>query len=110
MNYSNEELKALSDEALVHAELQLDRDLVDLRFKKNRDQLRNVNQIKEVRRNIARTRTEQRRRELEANAAKNSLRDLHRASFKANVKTSSEVSTEGSTFGADMNEQVEDAE
>jgi len=110
MNYSNEELKALSDEALVHTELQLDRDLVDLRFKKNRDQLRNVNQIKEVRRNIARIRTEQRRRELEANAAKNSLRDLHRSSFKANVKTSSEVSTEGSTFGADMNEQVEDAE
>ena len=62
MNYTSTELKALTDEQVVHAELQLDRDLVGLRFRKNADQLRDVNQIKVVRRNIARVRTEQRRR------------------------------------------------
>ena len=73
MNYTSTELKALTDEQVVHAELQLDRDLVGLRFRKNADQLRNVNQIKVVRRNIARVRTEQRRRELDAGLAKNAL-------------------------------------
>ena len=52
MDYTSTELKALTDEQVVHAELQLDRDLVGLRFRKNADQLRNVNQIKVVRRNI----------------------------------------------------------
>ena len=60
MNYTSTELKALTDEQVVHAELQLDRDLVGLRFTKNADQLRDVNQIKVVRRNIARVRTAQR--------------------------------------------------
>lgn len=106
MTYNNTELKALSDEELVHAELQLDRDLIALRFRKNSDQLRDVMQIKQVRRNIARTRTEQRRREIEAQQAKNTLLEMHRASFKA----ATTQSVEGSSFAADLNEQMEDGE
>lgn len=106
MNYTSTELKELTDEQVVHAELQLDRDLVGLRFSKNADQLRNVNQIKVVRRNIARVRTEQRRRELGAGLTKNTLRDQHRATFAA----AASATTEGSSFAADLNEQMEDGE
>ena len=106
MTYNNTELKALSDEELVHAELQLDRDLIALRFRKNSNQLRDVMQIKQVRRNIARTRTDQRRREIEAQQAMNTLLEMHRASFKAAVTQS----VEGSSFAADLNEQMEDGE
>ena len=42
-----------------------------------------MNQIKVVRRNIARVRTEQRRRELEQGLSKNALLEQHRASFVA---------------------------
>jgi large subunit ribosomal protein L29 len=106
MSYTNSELKAMSDEQVVHAELQLDRDLVSLRFRKNADQLRDVNQIKTVRRNIARIRTEQRRREIEAGLSKDALREIHRATFAATAT----ASVEGSSFGADLNEQMEDGE
>ena len=106
MSYTSTELKSLSDEQVVHAELQLDRDLIGLRFSKNADQLRNVNQIKVVRRNIARVRTEQRRRELEAGLAKNSLLEQHRSTFSA----SAVVKSEGSSFAADLNEQMEDGD
>ena len=106
MDYTSTELKELSDEQVVHAELQLDRDLVGLRFQKSADQLRNVNQIKVVRRNIARVRTEQRRRELAAGLAKNALRNQHRATFTAAASTK----IEGSSFAADLNEQLEDGE
>ena len=106
MNYTSTELKELTDEQVVHAELQLDRDLVGLRFSKNADQLRNVNQIKVVRRNIARVRTEQRRRELGAGLAKNTLREQHRVTFTA----ADSATTEGSSFAADLNEQMEDGE
>ena len=94
MSYTNTELKALTDEQVVHAELQLDETLVGLRFRKSADQLRNVNQIKVVRRNIARVRTEQRRRELDAGLAKNALLEQHRATFTA----AATVQTEGSSF------------
>ena len=104
MNYSNSDLQALSDEALVHAELQLDRDLVTLHFKKNAGQLRNVTLIKNARRNIARVRSEQRRREIEGNLIKDSLRDIHRATFSAKAT----VVAGGSSFAADLNEQMED--
>ena len=106
MDYTTTELKALTDEQVVHAELHLDRDLVSLRFRKSADQLRNVNQIKVVRRNIARVRTEQRRRELDAGLTKNALLEQHRATFTA----AAAVQTEGSSFAADLNEQMEDGE
>jgi len=103
MNYTSKELKALTDEQVVHAELQLDRDLVSLRFRKNADQLRDVNQIKTVRRNIARVRTEQRRRELEGGLSVNSLREAHRSTFAAVASSTSE----GSSFAADLGGQLE---
>ena len=107
MSYTKSDLEALSDEGLVHAELQLDRDLVELRFRKNAGSLRNVMKVKEVRRNIARVRTEQRNRERVAGLGKNSLRDQHRATF---VPTVTSESSEGSSFASDLNAQMEDTE
>jgi large subunit ribosomal protein L29 len=106
MTYTNTDLKDLTDEQVVHAELQLDRDLVGLRFRKNADQLRNVNQIKVVRRNIARVRTEQRRRELNGGLTKDTLLEQHRATFTAAVV----AKAVGSSFASDLNEQMEDGE
>jgi len=106
MKYTNENLQGMTDEQLVHTELQLDREIVSLRFRKNASQLRNVNLIKEARRNIARFRSEQRRRELALGLPKDSLKDLHRLTFTASAVSS----FEGSSFASDLNEQMEDGE
>ena len=106
MTYSTAELKSLSDEALVHAELQLDRDLVSLNFMKKAGTLRNVMSTRVVRRNIARVRTEQRRREIEQGLAKDSLKSTHRGSFVAG-ETAKET---GSSFAADLAEKMEETD
>ena len=107
MSYTKNDFEALSDESLVHAELQLDRDLVELRFRKNAGSLRNVMKVREVRRNIARVRTEQRNRERAAELGKNALRDQHRGTFVPAVVSES---VEGSSFASDLNAQMEDTE
>ena len=104
MSYTTTELKALADEALVHAELQLDRDLVSLNFMKKAGTLRNVMSVREVRRSIARVRTEQRRREIEQGLAKDSLKSQYRSTFVASATTTET----GSSFAADLNEQMEE--
>jgi ribosomal protein L29 len=106
MTYTTTELKALSDEALVHAELQLDRELVALNFMKKAGTLRNVMSTRVVRKNIARVRTEQRRREIEQGLAKDSLKAQHRASFVA----AAAVKEEGSSLLANVTEQMEETD
>lgn len=107
MSYTKSDLEALSDESLVHAELQLDRDLVGLRFQKKAGTLRNIMQPRVLRKNIARVRTEQRKRERSSDLPKNALRDEHRVSFVASEPA--EIA-EGSSFASDLNEQMEDTE
>lgn len=106
MTYTTTELKALSDEALVHAELQLDRELVSLNFMKKAGTLRNVMSTRVVRKNIARVRTEQRRREIEQGLSKDSLKALHRASFVATTASKEE----GSSLLANVTEQMEETD
>ena len=106
MSYTTTELKVLSDESLVHAELQLDRELVSLNFMKKAGTLRNLMSTRDVRKNIARVRTEQRRREIEQGLAKDSLKSQHRSTFVASTTT---MET-GSSFAADLNEQMEETD
>jgi len=106
MTYTTTELKTLSDENLVHAELQMDRELIALNFMKKAGTLRNVMSTRVVRKNIARVRTEQRRREIEQGLATDSLKALHRASFVATAA----VKEEGSSMLANVAEQMEETD
>ena len=86
---NNQEIKELSDEALVHAELQFQRDIVSERMivaedEKNAD----VMIFRKIRKAIARLRTEQRRRELEQSIPKDSLRSKYRRTFSYEAKAS----------------------
>lgn len=81
MNYN--ELASLGDEALVHKELQLERDLLELRFRLKTNQLDNTASITKIRKDIARIRTAQRERELAQGLSNNALRNSHRGSFRA---------------------------
>jgi len=78
-----EEFTALSDVALVHRELQLERDLMELRFRLKTNQLENTASIRMVRKDIARARTAQRVREKSQDPplGPNTLRTRHRNSF-----------------------------
>jgi ribosomal protein L29 len=95
----------ISDQELVHTELQLDRDLVDLRFAKQMGTLKETHKFKVIRREIARLRTEQVARENARGIAKNTLRDQYRGSFVPKVQT--EITDEGS-FASELNDQMEE--
>jgi ribosomal protein L29 len=100
-------IQAMSDEELVHNELQLDRDLVELRFAKQMGTLKQTHRFKQVRREIAQLRTEQVSHENTRGLAKNTLRDTYRSSFVA--QETSKVTSEGS-FASAFNEQMEEEE
>lgn len=90
--------KALSDEALVHHELQLERDLVRKNFAHSTNQLDDTASVKKVRRGIARARTEQRARELANGLGKDALRNQYRTTFKPAAAAAAE-STEQAAGG-----------
>ena len=79
----------LSDEALVHKELELERHIIHIRFQSQLEANENTHSIATLKRNIARVRTEQRHRELfdddgnrrDPVLPKNSLRSQHRKTF-----------------------------
>jgi large subunit ribosomal protein L29 len=73
----------LSDEQLVHKVLQSERELVAARFKLGMQQLENTSRLRVIRKEIARMRTEARRREIAAGIARDSLLGQHRRSFTA---------------------------
>ena len=75
-------LMELSDEALVHRELALERDLLRARFQMKVGQLENTAVLAALRKDIARARTEERRRELAAGLARNALREKYRQTFQ----------------------------
>lgn len=77
------ELKELDDKSLVHRELQLERELMDARFRNKTGQLEDTSKLAKLRKGIARARTLQREREVEQKLNPNSLRDMHRSSFVA---------------------------
>jgi large subunit ribosomal protein L29 len=75
------ELKSMDDKTLVHRELQLERELMDARFRSKTGQLDDTSKLAKLRKGIARARTAQRDREIEQSLAPNALRDAHRSSF-----------------------------
>ena len=81
----SEKLNAMSDEAMVHRELQLERDLLQAKFRHKTGQLDDSSALLKLRRDIARSRTVQRSREKDQGLRKNALRDMHRSSFKPGV-------------------------
>ena len=83
-------LNELSDEQLVHRELQLEREYIDTSFRKKTGQLEDASKIGKIRKDIARARTAQRERERAQNLAANTLRDQYRGSFKPGA-----ISTDG---------------
>ena len=97
----------MSDEELIHAELQLDRDIVELRFAKQMGTLKQTHRFKQIRKEIARLRTEQISRENSRGLAKNTLREAHRSSFVA--QETGRFSSEDS-FASELNEQMEEEE
>jgi ribosomal protein L29 len=78
---NTEEIASLSDEKLVHTELQLERDLIAARFAHRTSQLDDHSVIKKIRRNIARLCTASRGRELAQALPKDSLKATHAKSF-----------------------------
>ena len=79
------ELSKLDDKALVHTELQFERDLIEASFRHSTGQLDDVSKLGKLRRSIARARTAERTREREQGLTHNALRDRHRSSFKPEV-------------------------
>ncbi|MDP6943275.1 MAG: 50S ribosomal protein L29 [Myxococcota bacterium] len=77
-----EELRKMTDQKLVHHELQLERELIVSRFRKATGQVEDTSQLSGLRKDIARVRTIERQRELEQGLGKNALRQQHRPSFK----------------------------
>jgi len=75
------EITSLTDEQLVHRELQLERDLIATRFAHRTSQLDDSSKMKKIRRDIARLRTAARGREIEQSLPKDSLKAKHAKSF-----------------------------
>jgi large subunit ribosomal protein L29 len=82
------EVQSLSDEQLVHALLQAERDMVEVRFRHSMGQLENTSVLRQHRRGIARMLTATRKREVDQGLGKNSLMGSHVASFVARVGNS----------------------
>jgi large subunit ribosomal protein L29 len=93
MNFKD--LASLGDEALVHKELQLERDLLELRFRLKTNQLDNTASIRKIRKDIARLRTAQRDRERSAGIPLDSLRNQHRGTFTAGAAEAAAASSSG---------------
>ena len=76
------DLKSLSDEQLVHNELNLERQLIEASFRHRTSQLDDTSKLKKLRRQIARIRTEERNREIAAGVGADVLRNKFRGTFK----------------------------
>lgn len=71
----------LSDEQLVHRMFELERELVQARFRHSMNQLENTARLKQLRRDIARLKTETRTREVAQGLGKGALVHAHRQTF-----------------------------
>ncbi len=79
---TNDELRGLSDKELVHYELGCERSLTNAVLRLRVQTLENTNQVRVLRRSIARARTEQRQRELAQGLPKSTLLHTHRQDFR----------------------------
>jgi ribosomal protein L29 len=82
------DVRALSDEELVHQELELDRMMIQARFQKQIESLENTSVFQKLRTSIARLRTEQSVREKRQSLNSDALRNQFRKSFSPTVSSS----------------------
>jgi len=87
-------LNELSDEQLTHRLFDVEHELVTARFQHSMNTLENTAVLKTMRKDIARIKTEARRRELEQGLAKDALIRNHRSSWRTGESDASESSTE----------------
>jgi ribosomal protein L29 len=78
---NTQEINTMSDQKLVHTELQLERDLIAARFAHRTSQLDDNSVMKKIRRDIARLRTAARGREVAQSIPKDALKAAHQKSF-----------------------------
>jgi ribosomal protein L29 len=78
-----EDVTGLSDEALVHHEMDLERQLVRFNLTKGLRSSADTTKARGLRRGIARAQTELRRREIASGGVKGGLRVAHQGSFRA---------------------------
>lgn len=71
----------LSDEQLIHRVFESERELVQARFRHSMNQLENTAKLKQLRREIAKLKTETRTREVAQGLSKGALVHTHRQSF-----------------------------
>lgn len=71
----------LSDEQLVHRVFSTERELIQARFRHSTNQLENSAHLRVLRKEIARLKTEARRREIAQGLAKDLLIHTHRQTF-----------------------------
>lgn len=76
------DMATLSDEKLVHRELELERQLLDLSFRKRTGQLEDTSKLSKARKEIARVRTAERAREQALGVNKDSLRTQYRGTWR----------------------------
>lgn len=81
------DFSALSDEALVHAELGAERELLAAGFRLRMGNLEDTSSIGKLRRRIAQLRTAQRSRERDQGVLKDSLRGRYASTFVAQAST-----------------------
>jgi large subunit ribosomal protein L29 len=89
------EINQMTDEKLVHRELDLERQLVQFNFQHRSGQLDDHSVLSKTRKAIAQSRTEQRRRELEGGLSKDHLRRTHRPTFKPSTELGGAVEAAG---------------
>ena len=82
-------IKTLSDEALTHHLFEVERDLVKARFAHSMGQLENTATLGNMRKSIARIKTEARSREISQGLPKDSLIRSHRSTLNAAGPTDS---------------------
>lgn len=78
---ASENISSLTDEALTHRLFQVERELVTARFQHSMGTLENTAALGQMRKSIARIRTEARRRELAQGLPKDALVRMHRSTF-----------------------------
>jgi len=88
------ELESLSDEKLVHRELDLERQLLELNFRKRMGQLEDTSKLSKIRKDVARARTVERKRELEQGLNRDALRGLHMATWTRDAGAAEAAPTE----------------
>lgn len=91
---TQESISSLSDEALTHQLFSVERDLVRARFQHSMGQLENTAALRVMRKEIARIKTEARKRELAQGLGKDALIRAHRSSFKADAEAPADAGAE----------------